>query len=158
MEIQLLTLPCPAKTAQTLAHIWARAVSASHSFLRMEDFAELRRNFVPVYLNGVQELWLAKEGEAMAGFMGCNGNVVEMLFVDPFFWRRGIGRSLLALASGRHGKLKIFVNEQNDMARKFYAAMGFEEIGRSCFDGEGRPYPLLELAEVNALARPVKDR
>ncbi|SLJ82783.1 putative acetyltransferase [Mycobacteroides abscessus subsp. abscessus] len=37
------------------------------------------------------------------------------------------------------------MNEDNPTARKFYAAKGFEEIGRSEIDGQGRPFPLLHL-------------
>ena len=38
---------------------------------------------------------------------------------------------------------KVGVNEQNEQAVGFYKHMGFEVIGRSDFDGMGKPFPLL---------------
>jgi putative acetyltransferase len=39
----------------------------------------------------------------------------------------------------------VDVNEQNDGAIGFYGHLGFEVTGRSEFDDQGRPYPLLHL-------------
>ena len=70
---------------------------------------------------------------------------VEMLFVDPAFQRRGIGRALLDFARRRWPCLLLDVNEQNGAAAQFYFKYGFTAIGRSELDGQGRPYPLLHL-------------
>lgn len=43
--------------------------------------------------------------------------------------------------------LHVDVNDQNPGAVKFYEAMGFETIGRSAVDGDGRPFPLLHMRE-----------
>ena len=45
------------------------------------------------------------------------------------------------------GPLRVDVNEQNPEALGFYLANGFEVTGRSPLDGQGRPFPLLHLAE-----------
>ena len=70
---------------------------------------------------------------------------VEMLFVDPAFQRRGIGRALLDFARRRWPCLFLDVNEQNGAAARFYFKYGFTAIGRSELDGQGRPYPFLHL-------------
>ena len=70
---------------------------------------------------------------------------VEALFVDPVFQRRGIGRALLDFARRRWPCILLDVNEQNSAAARFYFKYGFETIGRSELDGQGRPYPLLHL-------------
>lgn len=70
---------------------------------------------------------------------------VEMLFVDPAFQRRGVGRALLDFARQRWPRLFLDVNEQNNAAARFYFKYGFVIIGRSELDGQGKPYPLLHL-------------
>jgi putative acetyltransferase len=41
----------------------------------------------------------------------------------------------------------VDVNEQNEAARRFYEACGFEVAGRSETDSAGRPFPLLHMRE-----------
>lgn len=104
------------------------------------------------------------ENGLCAGFIGCSrleekreealaqtepppvpGIQVEMLFVDPVFHRRGIGRALLDFVGRRWPRIWLDVNEQNQAAARFYSKYGFKRIGRSNLDGQGRPYPLLHL-------------
>ena len=80
-----------------------------------------------------------------AGLPRVTARQVEMLFVDPAFQRRGIGRALLDFARRRWPCLLLDVNEQNGAAAQFYFKYGFTAIGRSELDGQGRPYPLLHL-------------
>ncbi len=99
-----------------------------------------------VYLPGVGEVWLAEAHRRPAGFLGCDGPHVQMLFVAPEFFGRGVGGALLRHARSRHGALHLEVNEQNARALRFYQRRGFVITGRSPLDNEGRPYPLLYLA------------
>lgn len=46
------------------------------------------------------------------------------------------------------GARRVDVNEQNEQALGFYRRLGFAQVGRSPLDGEGRPYPLLHLAQA----------
>jgi putative acetyltransferase len=39
----------------------------------------------------------------------------------------------------------VDVNEQNEQALGFYRHLGFEVVGRSPLDGQGKPYPLLHM-------------
>ena len=83
------------------------------------------------------------------GFMGCNWPQIEMLFVEPECFGRGIGKMLLDHARQRamaeDATLTLDVNEQNPAALAFYEHMGFVVTGRSPVDGQGRPYPLLHM-------------
>jgi putative acetyltransferase len=58
---------------------------------------------------------------------------------------RGVGRQLVRHARSLWPELTVDVNEQNDAARRFYAACGFVVAGRSELDEQGRPYPLLHM-------------
>ena len=84
-----------------------------------------------------------------AGFMAYNGLQVEMLFVEPAYFGKGVGKALLQLAQQRAASkglpLTLDVNEQNPDALAFYRHMGFTVTGRSPLDSAGRPYPLLHM-------------
>lgn len=80
-----------------------------------------------------------------AGFAQIPAVQVEMLFVDPAFQRRGIGRALLDYSGAMYPSLFLDVNEQNRAGVCFYQKYGFQILARSAKDGQGRPYPLLHL-------------
>jgi putative acetyltransferase len=92
------------------------------------------------------ELWVLRDatGSPM-GFMGMDGSDVAALFLAPEHHRRGGGRRLIRFAQELRGELTVSVNEQNPGAIRFYEACGFVVEGRSETDGDGRPYPLLNM-------------
>ena len=85
------------------------------------------------------------EGRA-AGFLGADGEKLEMLFLSPERRGQGLGRQLLTYGVERWGVRRLDVNEQNPRAREFYEHMGFRVTGRWETDGQGRPYPILSMA------------
>lgn len=157
MELQILTPragTADVRAARAADHpalvaLWRRSVEASHHFLAPGAVDEIE-NEVRRALPAVPELWLAEAGGAPAGFLGCTGAHVDMLFVDPAFFRRGVGSLLLAHARRLHGPLAVEANEANPSALAFYRALGFAVTGRSPVDCEGRPYPLLHLRQAGA--------
>ncbi len=68
-----------------------------------------------------------------------------MLFIDPDARGQGVGRLLVQRATTTQGATKVDVNEQNPQALGFYEHLGFEVVGRSPLDGQGKPYPLLHM-------------
>ncbi|MDE7240952.1 MAG: GNAT family N-acetyltransferase [Desulfovibrio sp.] len=141
----------PARAADhaALVDVWRRSVKASHDFLApgaVEEIeAEVRRA-----LAAVAEVWLVEAGGEPVAFLGCTGPHVDMLFVAPRHFRRGLGTRLLDHARRRHGPLAVEVNEGNASAQAFYRARGFVLAGRSPVDSQGRPYPLLRLRQGDA--------
>lgn len=54
---------------------------------------------------------------------------VYAVYLDPAYWRRGVGRALWCRASGElaeqgYGRLTVWVLEANGRARRFYEALG----------------------------------
>ena len=129
-----------------LAELWRLSVEATHDFLLPGDLERIGAEVADVYLPGVGEVWLAEEKGRPAGFLGCDGPHVEMLFVEPELFGRGVGGALLRHVRNRHGALRLEVNEQNAKALTFYQRQGFVITGRSALDSAGYPYPLLHLA------------
>lgn len=128
-----------------IVELWERSVRASHLFLSEQDIVTLRT----LVENGVLkqlELWVvASDADVIMAFMGLSGQNLEALFVDPVYFRSGIGTILLSHAETLKGELRVDVNEQNPTAVQFYLAHGFEVTGRSEKDGFGHPFPLLHM-------------
>lgn len=127
-----------------LAEVWEASVRATHSFLKSGD-VEFYRDRLNGYLSAVPLTAARDDTGRITAFLGtCDGNI-EMLFVHPEYRGRGIGRRLVEYAVGELGCNRVDVNEQNGQAVEFYERMGFTRTGRSNFDAECRPYPILHL-------------
>lgn len=127
-----------------LVEIWRSAVRATHSFLDDADFDRIEGNLASAYFPAVT-LVIAESRGAPIGFAGIADRNLEMLFVSDAARGGGVGSALLADAIANHEVTRVDVNEQNPGAHGFYASKGFEQIGRSELDGDGRPYPILHL-------------
>jgi putative acetyltransferase len=134
--------------ADRLLAVWLASVRATHAFLSEDDIQSLvplvRDKALPAL-----ELWVLVENQAIIGFAGLSGSKIEALFLHPDHLGKGGGRMLVENARRLKGRLLVDVNEQNPDAVGFYKAIGFEVVGRSATDGEGRPFPLLHMREVN---------
>lgn len=141
----MLTLR-PATTADfpALVALWERSVRATHDFLPPAVIEELRPLILEQYLPALA-VQVAEQQGVPLGFVSVGGDRVEMLFIEPAARGQGIGRLLLEHALHHQQARAVDVNEQNCQALAFYQHLGFEVIGRSALDGEGRPFPLLHL-------------
>lgn len=127
-----------------LVDIWRRAVDATHHFLATEDrlaIEEEVRSFFPT----AKFVVACDARDAPVGLMLMDCDHLEALFIDPDHHGKGIGKALLQSAIVEHPVITTDVNEANSQALAFYERMGFQTIGRSELDGQGRPYPLLHL-------------
>jgi putative acetyltransferase len=129
-----------------LLDVWLRSVRATHTFVSDEELQSMIPQVRDYLASREPEFWVVVDDSgAVMGFMGMSGSKMESLFLAPEFQRRGAGRRLVQHAQALHGELTVDVNEQNAAARRFYEACGFVVEGRSEFDDQGRPYPLLHL-------------
>jgi putative acetyltransferase len=137
---------CKAKPSDhdKLVDIWLRSVRVTHKFLTEEYIQDLLQEVQTSALAGL-ELWLLCADDEAVGFMGLDGASVEALFIAPEWIRQGGDRMLLDHAYKLKGRLRVEVNEQNQEAVRFYLAYGFRIVGRMELDGEGRPFPLLQM-------------
>lgn len=134
----------PGEHAALLA-LWEASVRATHGFLSEADIAALGPLILNEYFGLVELCCLRQQEDGILAFMGTAGERLEMLFVHPAHFRRGLGARLLRHAVGCLGVREVDVNEQNPGARAFYERQGFAVVSRSALDGQGRPFPLLTL-------------
>lgn len=128
-----------------VVELWELSVRATHGFLKEEDILYFKPLILNEYLKAVDLRCIRGEDGEILGFSGVADGNLEMLFVHPDHAGKGIGKTLLTLATNDQQVTKVDVNEQNPKALEFYLKNGFQLIGRSERDGTGKPYPILHL-------------
>ena len=127
-----------------LLGIWEASVRASHHFLTEEDI----RSLCPQAEEAVRQigtLWVADDGNVRIGFIGIQSGKIEMLFLHPDYFRKGIGKVLIQKAIAEQDVQYVDVNAQNPSAVKFYERMGFRTFRRDSTDDQGNPFPILRM-------------
>lgn len=76
------------------------------------------------------EMWVAQAGE-VDGFIAFRKSWVDHLYIRPERHRRGLGKTLLAIAMRTQVPLRLWVFQRNTAAICFYRACGFREIERT---------------------------
>lgn len=136
--------PAGKQDYQQLITVWESSVRATHHFLSESDIVTYRTLILNQYFDQVQ-LYCIKQEHEILGFIGINGESVQMLFIHPDARGKGLGKALIDFAKKEHGVNTVDVNEQNDQAVGFYQKLGFETVERSEFDDAGKPYPILSM-------------
>lgn len=123
--------------------IWERAVIATHDFLKEKDRLELKFE-IPTYFKYV-EAYLWSDAKEVIGFSGTKDKNLEMLFIDPIYFKKGYGTKILQTLIQENKVQYVDVNKDNHNAIKFYIKNGFEKYRESEKDEQGRDYPILHL-------------
>ncbi len=128
-----------------LVACWRASVEATHMFLAPSDIERIAA-YVPEAIASVAYLAACRDDAgAIAGFIGVDGAMVEMLFIHPSLRGQGLGTLLLDHATNAHGATLVDVNEQNGQAVDFYEHYGFQVFDRSETDAMGDPFPILHM-------------
>lgn len=128
-----------------LTEVWHRSVLASHDFLTPDQIEGYRRRLPDEFLPAVEEIVIAERDGEPVGFIGMNGEEIEMLFVVPESHGTGVGRGLIDLVAEKRNRLTLEVNEQNPKAHAFYLHLGFRDAGRTKLDPDGNPFPMIRM-------------
>lgn len=86
---------------------------------------------------------IKQETGEILGFVGVAEQSLEMLFLNPAYIGKGLGKLLTQYAIEHFKANKVDVNEDNPQALAFCKKMGFQVITRSALDALGKPYPIL---------------
>ena len=125
-----------------LVEVWERSVRATHLFLSEDDIVRIK-DYVPQAMAAVNMLMVAKNGDMPVAFMGVHEGVLEMLFIDPAYRGKGLGREMLSIGVRDYDARELSVNEQNTQAAGFYEHLGYQVFKRTGCDEQGDPFPLL---------------
>ena len=124
--------------------VWEKSVLATHDFLKPSDFLAIKEIVKTINFNAFDVYCLVQNAE-VAGFLGVAEQKVEMLFLSPNYFGKGLGKKLLGFAINELSVDKVDVNEQNTNAVDFYRKFGFKTYERTDKDDQGRDYPLLRM-------------
>jgi ribosomal protein S18 acetylase RimI-like enzyme len=105
---------------------------------------ERRLRWAQTLADGVNDVFVAERGGAVAGFVSSGASEDEdeqaapgelyALYVEPAAWRQGLGRELLgqaeqALRTAGFHEASLWVLEDNPRTRRFYEAAGWAPDG-----------------------------
>lgn len=129
---------------QQILDVWEKSVLETHHFLSKEDFIEIKE-----FLNNFDfenlDVYCLIENKIVIGFLGLYDKKIEMLFLNPKFIGKGLGKKMLDFAIVTLHANKVDVNEQNKHAKEFYEKFGFKVYERTEKDDLGKDYPILKM-------------
>lgn len=147
MAIDIISIKKEQRSTMLIANmleIWEASVRASHRFLTEEDIGSLYPQAEDA-VRQIETLWVMQDGPRPVGFMGVQERKIEMLFLHPDYFRKGLGKIFVELAFRDLNVEYVDVNEQNPDAVKFYERMGFRTFHRDATDDQGNPFPILRM-------------
>ena len=135
------------KLINVLLDVWQASVRASHHFLTEADIRTLTPQAEEALLQ-IETLWIIEDDLRPVGFMGVQERKIEMLFLHPDYFRKGVGKELVQRAFRKLAVEYVDVNEQNPDAARFYERMGFHTFRRDDTDDQGNPFPILRMKRL----------
>ncbi len=118
-----------------VAVIHRTAMRVSLSFLPELHTAEEDRRFFTERLFPANTVWLAEEGDAIAGYAAVAPGWLNHLYVHPDHQGHGAGAMLLARVMADQDELRLWTFQRNARARAFYESRGFVAVELT--DGAG---------------------
>lgn len=144
MSSNLHIVPYSQALRSQILDVWERSVLATHHFLSKEDFDEIK-SMVATIDFGAFTVHCLLDTNKVVGFIGLTDQKIEMLFLDPEYIGKGLGKTLMKFALDELRATEVDVNEQNYKAVAFYEKFRFSCYERSAKDSEGRNYPILKM-------------
>ncbi|MCU0395056.1 MAG: GNAT family N-acetyltransferase, partial [Chitinophagaceae bacterium] len=98
---------------ERIIRIWERSVRATHHFLTEADLTYYTLLVQQMDFSCYSMLCAFTADGTLAGFAGTSGQQLDMLFLDPEYLGRGLGKALLTRCVEQLGVRRVEVNEQN---------------------------------------------
>jgi putative acetyltransferase len=123
-----------------LTDLWEASARGSHTFMKSDDFDQLRPYMRDALLPSM-DVWIAELEHEPVGFIGVREQHVELLYIERDHQHCGIGTLLLEHVHAT----SVEVYRDNAVGVSFYRRSGFAQTAVHEYDAIGRPYPMVEL-------------
>lgn len=128
--------PATAADAPEIAEVFLAARRDALPYLPKVHSDDETRRWIPDVVMARSEVWVARLDGKTVGFVSVVGDRVDHLYIQPGYYRQGIGDRLLAKAKALSpDRLRLFTFQRNERACAFYEARGFVAIDFT--DGSG---------------------
>jgi len=114
------------RDANALADLHMKTRRESLPFLPQIHNGAQTRSWMRDFVLPGYNVWAVEVGDAIAGYIALDGEIVDQLYVLPEYQHRGIGTCLLEKARqlSPH-RLTLWCYQKNAVARAFYEKHGF---------------------------------
>src|SRR5688572_15505994 len=106
------------KYREQVLEVWEQSVLATHQFIKREDFQTIKQIVKTIDFNAF-EMYCLVADERLIGFLGVADQKIEMLFLSPSYFGKGLGKKFMEFALRELKANKVDVNEQNSHAVEF---------------------------------------
>ena len=99
------------KVVQNLTKIWEDGARATHSDLSEEEIARMK-NEIQEHIATSQHILIAHSKDCISdifGFIAVQNDTIEMLFIAPQYFRKGLGKSLIKEAYARYLRHFVYI-------------------------------------------------
>ncbi len=121
---------------RAIADLYLEARAEALGFLRQVHSEDETRAWISYVMLATLDVYVAEISGTIAGFIAMKDEEIEQLYLSPRYFRKGIGRGLIAHARTlQPQRLALHCFADNNRARAFYEQMGFQAI--SFGDGSG---------------------
>ena len=131
MEQQIKVRPYHPVDLTEVVSMWRESKRAAFPYVEVQQLYTLENDtdYFRDVIAPECEVWLAVDGDQIAGLLALRGNLIDQLFVRLDTQRQGIGSVLLAMAKERFPEgLRAYTFQKNGPARTFFEKHGFEIV------------------------------
>lgn len=108
-----------------ILNVYEKSIEHLKTEMPKEDMDEIRNN-TETMIKNVENLIIVKNNdENIIGFMGCENENLEMLYLHPDYKNQGLGKELINIAINNHNVNKAHVMKINTSGIDFIKHMGF---------------------------------
>jgi GNAT superfamily N-acetyltransferase len=131
LEQQINVRPYQPTDLAEVVSMWRASSRAAFPYVEVIQLYTLE-NYTDYFRDVIApecEVWLAIDGDQIAGLLALRDNLIDQLFVRLGAQRQGIGGALLAKARERFPDgLRAYTFQKNSPARAFFEKHGFEIV------------------------------
>lgn len=105
--------------------VYEKSIEHLNGVMPKESMEEIKNNTEKMIKNIENLIIVKNDEENIIGFMGCENENLEMLYLHPDYKKQGIGKELINIAINNHNVNKAHIVKINTDGIDFCRHMGF---------------------------------